>query len=55
MEKYITRIAKGENLELDEKVISALVYVGDGDLRKVTNVLQSAAMQNKKITEASIH
>ncbi len=55
MEKYITRIAKGENLELDEKVISALVYVGDGDLRKVTNVLQSAAMQNKKITEASIY
>ena len=51
MKKYIKRIAKGESLELDEKAIEALIYVSDGDLRKLTNILQSAAMQNKKITE----
>ena len=55
MQKYIVRIAKGESLDIDEKAIGALVYVGDGDLRKLTNILQSAAMQNKKITEASIY
>ena len=55
MHKYIHRIMAGESLELDEKAIDALIYVGDGDLRRLTNVLQSAAMQSKKVTESSIY
>jgi replication factor C small subunit len=55
MKKYISRVEKGEGLELDEKAVEALIYVGDGDLRKLTNILQSAAMQSKKITESSIY
>ena len=35
--------------------MNALIYVSDGDLRKLTNVLQSAAIQSKKITEASVY
>ncbi len=55
MEEYINNIVKNEGLEIDEKVIKALVYVSDGDLRKLTNILQSAALQGKKVTEAHIY
>ena len=55
MKEYIKRIVGQEKLEMDDKAVSALVYVGDGDLRKLTNILQSAAMQSTKITEASIY
>jgi replication factor C small subunit len=55
MKQYIKRIEKGEGLELEDKAIDALIYVSDGDLRKLTNILQSAAMQSKKITEMSIY
>lgn len=55
MRAYIKRIVDSEKLELDDKTINALIYVGDGDLRRLTNVLQSAATQSRKITEASIY
>lgn len=55
MVKYVERIAKGEGLEIDKKATEALIYVSDGDLRKLTNVLQSAATENTKISEASIY
>ncbi|MEM0150068.1 MAG: replication factor C small subunit [Candidatus Micrarchaeaceae archaeon] len=55
MRQYVKRIEKGEGLSLDEKSVDALIYVSDGDLRKLTNVLQSAAMQSKKVTESSIY
>ena len=55
MRKYVERIAKEEGLEMDDKAIEALIYVGDGDMRKLTNVLQSAAMFSKKITESEVY
>jgi len=55
MLKYIERIGDEEGLEMDEKAKEALIYVGDGDMRKLTNVLQSAAMFSKKITEAEVY
>ncbi|MDE1811147.1 MAG: hypothetical protein KGH66_03835, partial [Candidatus Micrarchaeota archaeon] len=55
MRGYIERVKEGEGLKLDDKVVEALIYVSEGDLRKLTNVLQSAAMQSTKITEASIY
>lgn len=55
MRAYVKRIIGTESLELDDKAIDALIYVGDGDLRRLTNVLQSAAMQSKHITETSIY
>ena len=44
MRDYIKRIVKTEELDIDDKAIDALIYVGDGDLRRLTNVLQSASM-----------
>lgn len=55
MRTYIKRIVDAESLQLDEKAVEALIYVGDGDMRRLTNVLQSTAMQHKKISEASIY
>jgi replication factor C small subunit len=55
MSNYIERIVKSEELEIDDKARQALIYVGDGDLRKLTNVLQSSAMQNRKITDSSVY
>jgi replication factor C small subunit len=55
MKTYIGHIKESEGLELDDKAVEALIYVSDGDLRKLTNVMQSAAMQSKKITEASVY
>jgi len=55
MRKYIKRIAKGEGIEIDEKAIDALIYVAEGDLRKLTNVLQSAAIMSKSVTDKSIY
>ncbi|MCL4372261.1 replication factor C small subunit [Candidatus Marsarchaeota archaeon] len=55
MRAYIERIAEGESLEVDEKALNALIYVSDGDMRKLTNVLQSAAMFSPKITEREIY
>ena len=55
MKKYIERIVDGEKLQIDEKAVNALIYVGDGDLRKISNILQSAGMQGSKITETNIY
>ena len=44
-----------EGLEFDEKVVNALIYVSDGDLRKLTNVLQSCAMNGERIKESDIY
>ncbi len=55
MRKYIERIANGEELKIDEKAANALVYVSEGDLRKLTNTMQSAAVLGADITERGIY
>jgi replication factor C small subunit len=55
MKAYIKRVAASESLDIDEKAVEALLYVCEGDLRRLTNILQSAAVTEKKITEASIY
>ncbi|MGC8648133.1 MAG: replication factor C small subunit [Candidatus Micrarchaeia archaeon] len=55
MKEYINRIVKSEGLQIDEKAIDALIYVSEGDLRKLTNTLQSSALQSDRITEASVY
>ena len=53
--KIIERIAKGEDLVFDEKAKEALVEVSEGDVRRLTNVMQGAAAVAKKITTAMIY
>ncbi len=55
MLEYINRIKEGEHLELDNDAIDALIYVSDGDLRKLTNTLQSCSLISKKITKESVY
>ncbi len=55
MRSYIKRISESEALDIDQKAIDALLYVGEGDLRRLTNIMQSAAVTEKKITENSIY
>ena len=52
---YVDRVAEGENLKIDAKAREALVYVSDGDLRRLSNVMQSAAVISKEITEKEVY
>ena len=52
---YIERIKKNENIEVSADAEKALIYVSEGDLRKLTNVLQSTAISTKKITEKAVY
>ncbi|MEK6909573.1 MAG: replication factor C small subunit [Candidatus Aenigmatarchaeota archaeon] len=53
--EYIERIANGEKLKIDEKAVNALVYLSEGDLRKVSNLLQASATMKEKITEEIVY
>ncbi len=55
MRRCIMRIAESEGVNIDEKAVEALMYVGDGDLRKLTNIMQSSAVADGKISEHSIY
>ncbi len=53
--KYVERIAKAEKLNIEPKAMEALLYVSEGDLRKLTNIMQSAAVADGKITEVAVY
>ncbi len=53
--KMIERIVKEENLTITEEAIQALIEVGEGDMRKTINLLQSASLGAKKITDKQIY
>jgi replication factor C small subunit len=55
VEEYITRIAEGEDFKISREAIDAVLRVSGGDLRRVTNVLQTATMQKDKIEEEDIY
>ena len=55
MRSYIERIAGAEGLNIDKKAEDALIYVSEGDLRKITNTIQGAAIANADITETSVY
>ncbi|MBU5537565.1 MAG: replication factor C small subunit [Candidatus Aenigmatarchaeota archaeon] len=53
--KYVERIVDGERLKIDEKAINAIIYLSEGDLRKVSNLLQASAAMKEKITEDVVY
>jgi len=53
--EYVKRIAKNEKLNLDEETINVIYDSSDGDLRKVTNILQSCAVLDKNINEEAVY
>lgn len=55
MKRYISRIAESEGITVDDKAAAALMYVSDGDLRRITNIMQSSAVADGKITEHAVY
>lgn len=55
IKKYVERVVDGEKLKIDPKAIDALVYLSEGDLRKMSNLLQAAAAMKEKITEEVVY
>ena len=53
--KYIQNIIKNEKVAITPEAIEAIIYVSEGDLRRVTNILQSAAITGKEITEDDVY
>jgi len=51
----IDKIAKDENLKMDEKAKKALIEISEGDCRMLENILQSSASLEKHITEELIY
>lgn len=52
--KIIDKLAKEEKLKIDDKSREALVYVSNGDVRRLENVMQSCNAISKEITEELI-
>ena len=55
LKEIIDKIAKQENLKIDDKTKDALIGISDGDCRRVENILQSSAAIDKNITEELIY
>lgn len=52
---YIDRIAKQEGLEMTEGAAGVIIEITEGDLRRVSNLMQSAASITKKIDEDAVY
>ncbi|MFB6213588.1 MAG: replication factor C small subunit [Candidatus Nanohaloarchaea archaeon] len=55
VKEYIKRVASGEEFKITEGAVDAVIRVAGGDLRRVTNILQTAAIQRDKIEEEDIY
>ncbi len=55
IETQLELISKKEKITISKDVIDAVYEVGEGDLRKSINLLQSATLTSKKITEKQIY
>ncbi|MEM4248570.1 MAG: replication factor C small subunit [Candidatus Nanoarchaeia archaeon] len=53
--EYVNKIAESEKLKIDDKALNAVYDASEGDLRRATNILQSAAALAAKIDEAIIY
>jgi replication factor C small subunit len=53
--KFVNRIVKEEDLKIDDAAKAAIIYLAEGDLRKVANLLQASAALKKKITEEIVY
>ena len=53
--KFIDRISKGEGLEVTNEAKEALYTISKGDLRSLTNILQSISNVTKKIGKEDVY
>ncbi len=55
IKEYVEKIANEENLTVNESTIQTLINISNGDVRRVTNILQSCASIEKNITEELLY
>lgn len=55
IKKFVERIVDGEKLKIDDGAIKTIIYLSEGDLRKVSNLMQAAASTNESITEDLVY
>ncbi len=55
IEKFVNRIVEGENLKITPDAVNAVIDITEGDMRRVANLLQSAASLSEKITDSVIY
>lgn len=55
VKSYIQRLGESENFSISEDAVEAVMRVSDGDLRRVTNVLQTAAISTDEIEEEDVY
>ena len=53
--EYVKKITTAEKMKIDDKAVNAVYDASEGDLRRATNILQSAAALATKIDEATIY
>ena len=53
--KYIEDLGAAENFKISEDAVKAVMRVSSGDLRRVTNVLQTAAISTDEIEEEDVY
>ncbi len=52
---YIQRLGEAEDFTISEDAVNAVMRVSNGDLRRVTNVLQTAAISTDEIKEEDVY
>ena len=55
VKEYIKRLGKEEDFKISQDAIEAVMRVSEGDLRRVTNILQTASINNEEIEEKDIY
>lgn len=54
-ERYLKNIIEKEDVKINDKAIEAIIYTSEGDLRRATNILQSAAMTREEVTAEDVY
>lgn len=55
VKEYIQRLGEAEDFKISEDAVKAVMRVSNGDLRRVTNVLQTAAISTDSIEEEDVY
>jgi DNA polymerase III delta prime subunit len=55
VKNYIKRLGEDEGFKISEEAVEAVMRVAEGDLRRVTNILQTASINNNEIKEEDIY
>ncbi len=55
IKRIIVEVAEKEKLDVDKGAEEVIVYIAEGDARKALNILQGAAILNRKITKKDIY